>query len=222
MHRKITALAAKRKWTPPSYSSVYGIIRHMAPAMVTLAQDGPAAFRDRYELLYRHRAACPNAIWQADHTLLDVMVLDANGDAVRPWLTLIMDDYSRAIAGYTIFLGAPTALQTALALRQAMWRKQNATWPVCGIPDVLYVEYVPRNIFDVMWPFVLCGLTARWSVLSEWGSSVWPHNAYRDWSHWRSDGSSRQMGFPRHASEVSVDRSHAWSASAFIRSVISA
>ena len=141
MHRKITALAAKRKWTPPSYSSVYGIIRHMAPAMVTLAQDGPAAFRDRYELLYRHRAACPNAIWQADHTLLDVMVLDANGDAVRPWLTLIMDDYSRAIAGYTIFLGAPTALQTALALRQAMWRKQNATWPVCGIPDVLYVDH---------------------------------------------------------------------------------
>jgi len=79
---------------------------------------------------------------------------------VRPWLTLIMDDYSRAIAGYTIFLGAPTALQTALALRQAMWRKQNATWPVCGIPDVLYVEYVPRNIFDVMWPFVLCGSSA--------------------------------------------------------------
>lgn len=141
IHRKITALAAKRQWTPPSYSSVYGIIRHMDPAMVTLAQDGLAAFRDRYELLYRPRAECPNAIWQADHTLLDVMVLDANGDAVRPWLTIIMDDYSRAIAGYTIFLGAPTALQTALALRQAMWRKQNATWPVCGIPDVLYVDH---------------------------------------------------------------------------------
>jgi putative transposase len=141
IHRKITALAAKRQWTPPSYSSVYGIIRHMDPAMVTLAQDGPAAFRDRYELLYRHCAECPNALWQADHTLLDVMVLDANGDAVRPWLTIIMDDYSRAIAGYTIFLGAPTALQTALALRQAMWRKQNATWPVCGIPDVLYVDH---------------------------------------------------------------------------------
>ena len=35
--------------------------------MVTLAQDGPAAFRDRYELLYRHRAEGPNALWQADH-----------------------------------------------------------------------------------------------------------------------------------------------------------
>jgi putative transposase len=141
IHRKITALAAKRQWTPPSYSSVYGIVRGLAPAMITLAQDGPAAFRDHYELIYRHRAEGPNAIWQADHTLLDVMVLDANGKAVRPWLTIIIDDYSRAIAGYTIFLGAPTALQTALALRQAIWRKQNAAWPVCGIPDVLYVDH---------------------------------------------------------------------------------
>jgi putative transposase len=141
IHRNLIALAAQHKWTPPSYSSVYGVVRGLAPAMMTLAQDGPAAFRDRYELIYRHRAEGPNAIWQADHTLLDVMALDANGKAVRPWLTIIMDDYSRAVAGYTIFLGAPTALQTALALRQAIWRKPHAAWPVCGIPDVLYVDH---------------------------------------------------------------------------------
>jgi len=141
IYRNITALAAKCNWPPPSYSSVYGIVRHLSPAMVTLAQGGAAAFRDRYELIYRHRAEGPNAIWQADHTLLDVMALDANGQAVRPWLTIIIDDYSRAVAGYTIFLGAPTSLQTALALRQAIWRKQNAAWPVCGIPDVLHVDH---------------------------------------------------------------------------------
>ena len=89
IHRKMTALATKRKWTPPSYSSVYGIVRYLSPAMVTLAQNGPAAFRDRYELIYRHRAECPNAIWQADHTPLDIMILDANREAVRPWLTVI-------------------------------------------------------------------------------------------------------------------------------------
>ena len=68
----MTALAAQHHWTPPSYGSVYGIVRHLSPAMVTLAQDGPAAFRDRYEFIYRHRAEGPNAIWQADHTLLDI------------------------------------------------------------------------------------------------------------------------------------------------------
>src|SRR4029077_19388033 len=73
--------------------------------MVTLAQEGPVAFRDRYELLYRHRAEGPNAIWQADPTLLDILVLDAHGAAVRPWLPLIVEDYSRAVAGDTLFLG---------------------------------------------------------------------------------------------------------------------
>ena len=124
IHRRMRELATKRKGTPPSYSSVYGIVRHLNPAMVTLAQD-----------------ECPNALWQADHTLLDIMVLDANGEAVRPWLTMIIDDYSRAVAGYTIFLGAPTALQTALALRQAIWSKPHAAWPVCGIPDVLHIDH---------------------------------------------------------------------------------
>src|SRR5215831_15966880 len=114
IHRSITALATQHHWTPPSYGSVYGIVRQLSPAMITLAQDGPAAFRDRYELIYRHRAEGPNALWQADHTRLDVLVLDANGAAVRPWLTIIMDDDSRAVAGYTIFLEAPTTLQSVL------------------------------------------------------------------------------------------------------------
>jgi putative transposase len=109
--------------------------------MVTLAQEGQPAFRDRFELVWRHRASRPNALWQADHTELDVLVLDADGTATRPWLTTVIDDYSRAVAGYTVFLGAPSALHTSLALRQAIWRKTDPAWPVCGIPDVLYVDH---------------------------------------------------------------------------------
>jgi putative transposase len=56
-------------------------------------------------------------------------------------LTAILDDHSRAIAGYTVFLGDPTALQTALALRQAVWRKADPTWQVCGLPAVMYSDH---------------------------------------------------------------------------------
>ena len=52
-----------------------------------------------------------------------------------------MDDYSRAICGYTVFTGAPSALNTALALRQAIWRKQNPFWVMCGLPDILHVDH---------------------------------------------------------------------------------
>ena len=71
-----------------------------------------------------------------------------------------MDDQSRAVAGTMVFIGAPSTLNTSLALRQAIWRKADPSWPVCGIPDVLYVEYVPRHIFGVMCPSMLCGAAA--------------------------------------------------------------
>ena len=39
-----------------------------------------------------------------------------------------------------MFLGDPSAWQTALALRQAIWRKSEPAWPVSGLPAALYVE----------------------------------------------------------------------------------
>ena len=111
------------------------------PAMLTLAHEGAAAFRDRFELVHRHRAERPNATWQADHTQLDILILDVNGKQARPWLTTVIDDHSRAVAGYMVFLGAPSALNTSLALRQAIWRKARPDWHVCGVPDVLYVDH---------------------------------------------------------------------------------
>ena len=44
----------------------------------------------------------------------------------KPWLTVVMDDYSRAVAGYFLTFDAPSALNTSLALRQAIWRKDEA------------------------------------------------------------------------------------------------
>ena len=52
----------------------------------------------------------------------------------------MIDDYSRAVAGYFLSFEDPSALHTSLALRQAIWRKEDPRWIVCGIPDVLYTD----------------------------------------------------------------------------------
>ena len=83
----------------------------------------------------------PNELWQADHTLLDIWVLDEDDQPVRPWLSVIIDDYSRAIPGFFLSVHAPSAIQTALALRQGIWRKTEPHWPICGIPQVLYTDH---------------------------------------------------------------------------------
>jgi len=40
-----------------------------------------------------------------------------------------------------VSLDAPSALNTALALRQAIWRKTEPGWHVCGLPDVFYTDH---------------------------------------------------------------------------------
>src|SRR5262245_270034 len=83
IHRRVSDIATAHGWHIPSYSTVYAILAALDPAMVTLAHEGAAAFRDRYELIHRHRAEAPNTIWQADHTMLDLLILDEAGKPVR-------------------------------------------------------------------------------------------------------------------------------------------
>ena len=77
---------------------------------------------------------------------------------MRPWLSVILDDYSRAVAGYTVFTGAPNAEQTALALHKAVRAKPDPRWPVQGLPEVLYSDhgaveliFVWRHLVVAVW-----------------------------------------------------------------------
>lgn len=141
IHRQVTDLARQRGDPVPSYARVYDIVRALDPALISLAHDGAKAYGEKFDLVIRQEAQCPNAVWQADHTLLDLWVRDERDRPVRPWLTVILDDHSRAVAGYALSLDAPSALQTALALRQAIWRKEDASWHVQGIPGRFYTDH---------------------------------------------------------------------------------
>ena len=141
LHRKVTGICGTRGWPVPSYGVIRSIVAALDPGMVTLALEGAASYRDKHELVLHRQADRPNAMWQSDHTLLDILVVGTDGKHARPWLTTILDDCSRAICGYTVFLGAPSAMNTALALRQAIWHKSDPAWPMCGLPDVLYVDH---------------------------------------------------------------------------------
>ena len=141
IQRQAAAIANQQGWAIPSYTQVSAIVRQLDPALVALAQDGTKAYHDRFDLLYRREADGPNVIWHADHTRLDIRVVDEAGQPAHPWLTVVLDDYSRAVAGFRVGVEPPSALRTALALRQAIWPKGDARWPVCGIPDVFYTDH---------------------------------------------------------------------------------
>lgn len=139
--RRAAAVAAANHWAPASYAVVRSIVNNISDELKVMAHEGTVAWRDRYELVWRRQADLPNAMWQADHCELDILVLGPNDQPARPWLTVVLDDHSRAICGYLLFIGAPSTLNTGLALRQAIWPKADPQWVMCGIPELLYIDH---------------------------------------------------------------------------------
>ena len=116
----------------PPYASVYRVMKHLTPPWLhwptTAAKlTGPPmiSFTD----------AQPKGPTTSGRPITPYWILGAARQRApaRPWLTVIMDDYSRAIAGYGVSFHAPSAIQTALVLRQAIWRKPLPQWHICGL-----------------------------------------------------------------------------------------
>lgn len=89
IHRKITQLSRAQSIKPPSYRTVYEIVREVSPALLTLAHMGSQAYRQKYELIFRRECQQSNEIWQVDHTQLDLYLLDSKGKERKPWLTIV-------------------------------------------------------------------------------------------------------------------------------------
>lgn len=140
IHRSLREICTKNKWRVPSYDVVHDVISGIPQNLRTLAHEGPKAYKHQFSLTHRFEADRPNEIWQADHTPLDIVVFGLHGKPTKPWLTAIVDDYSRAIPGYYLGFEPPSSIRIALALRQAIWRKEDSTWAICGIPEKFYSD----------------------------------------------------------------------------------
>lgn len=134
IHRRIGDIARDRGLPAPGYTTVREIVRALDPGLTTLADGGDAAYRDRFELVYRRTTPAPNEQWQMDHTLLDVMVVNDRQQPVRPWLTIVLDDYSGAIAGYTVGVSAPTRCRRGQRRRNGGSCNEAASSPHSPVP----------------------------------------------------------------------------------------
>ncbi|HLJ17031.1 MAG TPA: DDE-type integrase/transposase/recombinase [Bryobacteraceae bacterium] len=141
LYRQVLRISRDLGEKAPSYGTVFDIVQKLPAGLVTLAHEGTKAYSEAFELVIRREADAPNAIWQADHTPLDILLIRSDGEIAKPWLTVVIDDYSRAVAGYFLSFEDPSSLHTSLALRQAIWRKEDSRWIVCGIPAVLYTDH---------------------------------------------------------------------------------
>jgi hypothetical protein len=46
------------------------------------------AYSEAFDLVHRREASGPNAIWQADHSPLDILLVRLGGEPEKPWLKI--------------------------------------------------------------------------------------------------------------------------------------
>ncbi len=100
--------------------------------------------RDGEELVVEYS----NQVWQCDHTRADVLLVDQHGELLgRPWLTTVIDTYSRCIIGLNLGFDAPSSQVVALALRHAILPKKYGSnyklyvaWSAYGTPENFFTD----------------------------------------------------------------------------------
>lgn len=92
----------------------------------------------------------PLFVVQADHTELDVILVDDEYRLPigRPWLTLLIDVFSRMVLGFYLSLDRPNASSVGLCLTRSILPKERwlarlgveGEWPCWGLPHLLLVD----------------------------------------------------------------------------------
>jgi putative transposase len=126
-------IAAVNGGSGPSQSTVE---RHLRRVGLTRA-----GLRGERQAFGRFEASMPNELWVAD-CLHGPMV-----EGRRAILFAVVDDHSRAVVGAQ-FCHAESTVRLESVLRSAFQRR--------GVPGRLYVDFVPRNKINVLFPRRLC------------------------------------------------------------------
>ncbi|PSB11833.1 transposase [filamentous cyanobacterium CCP2] len=137
----------------PSHMTVYRVLAPLIDKKQQSANVRSVGWRgSRLELKTRSgewlSVEYSNQVWQIDHTRADILLVDQQGELLgRPWLTIVIDTYSRCIMGFNLGFDAPSSRVVALALRHAILpKKYDSTyklyedWPTYGTPEYIFTD----------------------------------------------------------------------------------
>lgn len=152
VHSKVVDECSEKGIAEPSLSTVQRRIRKISPLDKLTATHGSEVANDKLGLKSGSlKTSRPLEVVQADHTRGDVLLCDEKfgGKPLRPWLTIIIDSYTRVILGFYFSLHAPSAVSLSVSLTMSCLPKADflkvvgatsATYPFFGKPEKILVD----------------------------------------------------------------------------------
>lgn len=138
-----------------SQATVYRRIAQIPRQEMVRRREGKRAHEEQYTMYpelskSESSALAPLDIVQIDHAKLDVFLVSQEARILiaRPWLTLIIDIFTRMILGYELSFLPPSANKSGLCLINAIWPKDSLMakysltyrWPCFGFPKIVQMD----------------------------------------------------------------------------------
>lgn len=145
--RNATRLKSEQLATP-SYNYFKSLVQELAPYDVYRARYGQRAAEIKFRAAGRGVVAVrPLGRAAMDHSRMDLFVVDDRTGLPlgRPWLTLVIDEYSRYVLGYYLGFEEPSLVSMTRALRHALAPKDECpdtrcAWDAWGAMELLIVD----------------------------------------------------------------------------------
>lgn len=149
---EVGRLCTNAKLRRPHPNTVRRRVEAISDALKLERRHGKRAAREKYGSVGKAAvdADGPLALVEIDHTQVDVMLVDEEIRLPigRPWLTLVIDVFSRVILGFYIGLDPPSSLSVGLALTHAILPKDRwlaklgltFAYPFWGVPRMIVVD----------------------------------------------------------------------------------
>jgi putative transposase len=150
---RVKARADELGVKPPSHMTVYRVLKPLIDKEEKAKSIRSPGWRgSRLSVKTRDgkdlQVEYSNQVWQCDHTRVDVLLVDQHGEILgRPWVTTVIDSYSRCIIGINLGYDAPSSQIVALALRHGILPKNYGSeyglhegWSTYGLPEHFYTD----------------------------------------------------------------------------------
>jgi putative transposase len=145
-------LSHKTRFKYPSYESIRKRVHKKTPFEKLVALKGERVAKREFRRMGK-KILTSNILErvEVDHTVLDLFVVHEEYRIAigRPYLTQLVDCYSRAVVGFYLGFEPPSYASVALALKNSIQRKEKLLsefpsvrneWPCYGLPDLLVTD----------------------------------------------------------------------------------
>lgn len=148
----------------PSAATIANRVRARGSRSLLAKKSGTKAARQAYEIRGgKVQPEAPLELIQIDHALVDCIIVDSEQclPLTRPWVTIAIDVYTRAVLGFYLSLSYPSSMSVALCISHSILPKErwlraygfaDVKYPFYGVPKRIHVdnarEFRSKNLSD--------------------------------------------------------------------------